>query len=326
MDYTLKEDGFDLLCDRFKILFIPIKGNNYSPKFLASKWLLSFVIILIVVKIVFVSVSLNFPKFIFFADVSKTDLVQMINQERKAIGLNQLSENVKLNQAAQLKALDMIKNQYFAHISPTGITPWFWFKKTGYNYTYAGENLAIGFTESYDVYNAWFDSDSHRENFLNKNYNEVGTAVLETNFQGNSTIVVVQLFGKPKIINSIQSVSSQKPAPIITNPSTESTKKTDQEKPKGLVLALEQSDAEYENDFLLKSLNVVFYNYEALIQKIILITFVVVAIISLTNIIVNYKIQNINLVRKSLLMVVLLFVGLGIDKNLFIEIFSNIII
>jgi len=34
---------------------------------------------------------------------------------------------------------------YFEHISPQGLSPWFWFRNRATNYRYAGENLAIGF-------------------------------------------------------------------------------------------------------------------------------------------------------------------------------------
>ena len=37
----------------------------------------------------------------------------------------------------------MAKNEYFAHTSPTGITPWYWLSQVDYNFIYAGENLAV---------------------------------------------------------------------------------------------------------------------------------------------------------------------------------------
>src|SRR6185436_7850636 len=100
-----------------------------------------------------------------------------------------------LNKAAMAKAQDMVKNGYFAHESPQGISPWYWFKQAGYVYKYAGENLAVGFVDSKTVYDAWFNSPSHKANLLNKNYTQVGTAIV-SGFDGNS-IVVVQEFGRP---------------------------------------------------------------------------------------------------------------------------------
>jgi hypothetical protein len=40
----------------------------------------------------------------------------------------------------------------------------------GYAFQYAGENLAVNFTESTDVDQAWMNSPDHRSNILNKIY------------------------------------------------------------------------------------------------------------------------------------------------------------
>lgn len=184
MDYQIREFEFN-----FRIL----------QKFLESRILLCCVISLLVLKILAVGVSINFPNNIFFADITKIALENMTNQARQASGLPVLAENLKLQAAAKLKAEDMIKNAYFSHTSPTGLSPWYWFSEAGYNYKYAGENLAIGFYDSSEVFNAWFNSDSHKANILNPNYREVGTAVLG-GFGQQNTIIVVQMFGSQAVI------------------------------------------------------------------------------------------------------------------------------
>ena len=57
---------------------------------------------------------------------------------------------------------DMAEKSYFAHTSPEGLTPWYWITLAGYRFSLAGENLAIDFTESEDVENAWMNSPAHR--------------------------------------------------------------------------------------------------------------------------------------------------------------------
>lgn len=153
---------------------------------------------LLVLKIGTILLFINFPQNIFFADITKAALENFTNQTRQSMGFSVLVENQKLNQAAQLKAENMVQNQYFSHTSPQGLTPWHWFLQAGYNYKYAGENLAVGFYDSEEVYNAWLNSPSHRANLLNPNYKEVGTAILKGIGQNNA-IVVVQLFGSQKI-------------------------------------------------------------------------------------------------------------------------------
>ena len=134
-----------------KILFIPCEGNHYKPRFLAGGALFYFVLTLLFLKLIAISFVAYFPKTIFFADLTKTALIQLTNQERQSLGLSTLKENSTLDQAAQQKAQDMLSSDYFSHYSPTGVCPWYWFKKVGYNYQLAGENLAIGFLDSEEV-------------------------------------------------------------------------------------------------------------------------------------------------------------------------------
>ena len=91
----------------------------------------------------------------------------------------------------------MARYSYFAHSSPTGITPWYWFTKSGYRFIYAGENLAINFSDSGAVNQAWMNSPGHRSNILNINFTEIGIATAEGMYQGQPTTYVVQMFGKP---------------------------------------------------------------------------------------------------------------------------------
>jgi hypothetical protein len=139
-----------------------------------------------------------FPFTKIFDDLTQTSLFDLTNETRVERGLNPLTESAKLDEAALLKARDIMENDYFAHTSPSGLSPWYWFQQTGYSFKYAGENLAIGFLDSEEVNQAWLDSPSHRENLLNEDYTEIGLAVLTGNYQGQETTVVVQMFGTPK--------------------------------------------------------------------------------------------------------------------------------
>jgi hypothetical protein len=114
-----------------------------------------------------------------------------------------------LEEAARLKAKDMFANGYFAHESPKGTSPWHWFGVAGYDYEYAGENLAIGFLEPEEVYNGWVQSFTHHQNLLNPNFKEIGVAVVSGKFNGNHTTIVVQLFGSQKYVAK---------APLATTP------------------------------------------------------------------------------------------------------------
>ena len=54
-----------------------------------------------------------------------------INPVREEQGFLGLQASEKLNKAAQMKAEDMIENDYFEHISPDGKYPWEWLKPSG---------------------------------------------------------------------------------------------------------------------------------------------------------------------------------------------------
>jgi hypothetical protein len=89
----------------------------------------------------------------------------------------------------------MLKNGYFAHNSPSGITPWKWFDDVDYAYVYAGENLAIDFNTGEGVHEAWMNSPGHRQNILNPHYRDIGIAVVSGAFQDRTTTIVIQHFG-----------------------------------------------------------------------------------------------------------------------------------
>ena len=128
-----------------------------------------------------------------FSALSMDRISGLVNADRLQGGLPALSLNSTLNLAAYAKAEDMISNHYFAHTSPEGIAPWFWIKTLGYNYTYAGENLAIGYQSASDLVNSWMQSPDHRANILSPNYQDMGLAVIKS----QDSTLVVQMFGTP---------------------------------------------------------------------------------------------------------------------------------
>ncbi|MFA6251442.1 MAG: CAP domain-containing protein [Candidatus Paceibacterota bacterium] len=131
------------------------------------------------------------------ATVYPAVLADLANQDRAVSGVSLLTWNNTLAEGAKLKALDMAENSYFAHTSPSGVTPWSWFAKVNYNFIYAGENLAVDFTESKNVQNAWLNSPTHRANILSSHFTEVGIATVDGVFEGKNTTFVVEFFGRP---------------------------------------------------------------------------------------------------------------------------------
>ena len=178
--------------------FIPHRGNNHQPHILKHHVLLGYSVILILLKVIVVIGPIALPSSSLYSSaITAKNIIDLTNQTRNNLNLPELKENSYLAKAAAAKATDMLKNQYFAHTSPAGVTPWDWIKKFGYKYRYSGENLAVHFQEAEEVEAGWLASASHRANIVNSNYTEIGVGVVNGIFEGVPTTFVVQMFGTP---------------------------------------------------------------------------------------------------------------------------------
>lgn len=197
-----------------KNAFIPHEGNNFQPHALRRHMLHWYAGILVASKILVVVLVSFYAGPARVSDVTPGNIIKQTNTARTANNLPTLKTNSLLNKAAQAKANDMIRQQYFAHISPSKVTPWAFFKQAGYSYRYAGENLAIDFSESEDIIQAWLNSPSHRRNLLSTRYSEIGVAVATGNINGTQSLLVVQMFGTPtKPVVKKSTAAAQTPSP-----------------------------------------------------------------------------------------------------------------
>lgn len=192
--------------------FIPHEGNSYRPHLLRLKSMSQIAgIILFFELILFILPVINFSTIVDRLNLGAVlpgMLSTLTNIEREKNHLSNLVVSPTLTVAAQLKAEDMAKKSYFAHTSPEGLTPWYWFDKAGYKYSHAGENLAVNFTDSQDVTVAWMNSPGHRANIVRQSYQEVGTGIATGMYEGHETVFVAQLYGTPTTISK----------PIISSP------------------------------------------------------------------------------------------------------------
>ena len=204
-----------------KELFIPTKKNRYKP-YLLRKGLLVFYTITLVVVNTFGG-ALGISK-ISASDITPSTIISLTNQERSAGGLNTLNQNAKLTAAAKAKAENMFEEQYWDHFGPNGETPWQFITAAGYNYVYAGENLAKGFRTSEGVVEAWMASPTHRDNILSKNYKDIGVAVVSGVLLGKETILVVQMFGNltTEVYGSTTKTETTVTTPVTKSPVIES--------------------------------------------------------------------------------------------------------
>ncbi len=182
--------------DFFYCLIFPHPRNNHRASLLHPKGLIFLILFFIFGSFFFPSINPFSEKFKAIAEISIQELLSLTNEKRKENALPPLANSPELSKAAEKKAEDMFVKNYWAHNSPDGTTPWFFIKESGYNYVYAGENLAKGFNSANDVVSAWMASTKgHRENILSSNFEDVGFAVKSGTLNGEETFLVVQEFG-----------------------------------------------------------------------------------------------------------------------------------
>jgi len=117
-------------------------------------------------------------------DGAAMQIVQEINAERSARGLQSLRVDAELMRAAQIRAEEIV--QKFSHTRPDG-SRW----KTVSTMAYA-ENIARGQKTADKAVAAWMTSEGHRRNILREGFASTGVACVKN---GN-VYYWVQIFGK----------------------------------------------------------------------------------------------------------------------------------
>ncbi|WEX02774.1 CAP domain-containing protein [Rhodococcus sp. RCBS9] len=125
---------------------------------------------------------------------SPNSLEAIVNAERTKTGKQPFTTSETLRSSACAKADHMLSQDYWAHTSPDGVTPWSFIEKAGYRYTTAGENLAKSYPDDASLVAAWMNSPSHRENVLG-DFKDQGICQKTGTLQGKTTTVTVQHVG-----------------------------------------------------------------------------------------------------------------------------------
>jgi|GEM_PF-1062195 len=229
-DQLEQKEGIARRLHRF---FIPSRHNEYHPHLLGRDALMAlFALAVIAEGFWFVASVVQQSGVRFLAAVQPAVVLALTNTERSHNNVGPLADNSLLDTAAQAKANDMAAQGYFSHVSPDGTMPWDWIARAGYNYSYAGENLAVRFSESGDVVNAWMASPAHRANILKADYREVGIGIAEGSYQGSPATFVVQFFGTKEETSAVTATAvstttghvarASRPAPVLAATATSS--------------------------------------------------------------------------------------------------------
>lgn len=201
---------------KIKDWLVPHKQNHYHPRMLRPIGLS-----IVIAALLFVNLAYNYTaaKQIqvlgYATSISASEVISLSNSERTSRGVAALTYNAKLTQAAQAKAQDMFANDYWAHNSPSGKTPWSFISGAGYAYTTAGENLAKNFNTSAGVVSGWMNSSGHKANILNSSFTETGVAAVNGVLDGLETTLVVAMYAAPQAA-APPPAPKPAPTPIVT--------------------------------------------------------------------------------------------------------------
>ena len=203
--------------------FHPHAGNNHRPRLLHPSGFFALAIFALVFHLA-LRASLHTSTFgsilSFTSSITSREVLALTNEQRKLHNLPPLQINEQLNLAASSKAANMLRDQYWSHISPRGTLPWKFIQDNGYLYSVAGENLARDFSDTPHMISAWMSSPTHKENIVNPKYKDIGIAVVDGRLLGTDTTLVVQMFGSPllktgEISTKGSATSTPSPATLI---------------------------------------------------------------------------------------------------------------
>ena len=117
-----------------------------------------------------------------FSSASESSLIAMQNQARASAGLKPLKLDTDLRTIARWRAKDMIERGYFSHTIKGTDRKVFWYMQHQYDYCFkvAGENIGTVTWEGASeddatawVFNAFMNSEGHRDNILGKSWDVV---------------------------------------------------------------------------------------------------------------------------------------------------------
>lgn len=147
-------------------------------------------------------------------NIKASEIIEVINSERRKLNIEELKPDESLMQAAQIKAEDMARRKYISNMDPENNSTWELVKKNNYNYFIIGENLILTDLKSKDiVLNQMKINSVHKDNLLNQSFDDVGIGLARYGkYKENDNLyIVVGLFANKE--NNTNSEDIQKTIP-----------------------------------------------------------------------------------------------------------------
>lgn len=122
-------------------------------------------------------------------DKTLNEILSACNAERAKLGVSELSLDGALCEAALVRANEICTEGNFSHIRPDGSGCFTVIKG---EFSFAGENLAVGENDAEKIVSAWMASPDHKENIIKPDFTKAGIAMVKS---GDSYYIVMLFLG-----------------------------------------------------------------------------------------------------------------------------------
>lgn len=101
----------------------------------------------------------------------------LIDTDRSKRQMNALTRDIVIDEVARLHSLDMAINDYFSHTNLDNISSFDRMRAENDSIMLGGENIAMGYYNSFFAHEALMNSIGHRNNILHDGYQEIGIGI-----------------------------------------------------------------------------------------------------------------------------------------------------
>ncbi|MCX8008467.1 MAG: CvpA family protein [Patescibacteria group bacterium] len=122
--------------------------------------------------------------------VSEEQMLTLVNQERRIVGIQNLKPDQSLQVVARSYAKQMLFERFFSHYDKEGNDVSYRLSRYGVQFFLAGENLAYA-PDLLSAHEGLMNSEGHRRNILDPKFQRIGIGIIDAGFWGK---MVVQVF------------------------------------------------------------------------------------------------------------------------------------
>ncbi len=122
----------------------------------------------------------------------RKEMFARVNALRAGANLAPLTDDPRLDTAAQKHADDMLARHFYSHLTPEGLNPRDRIEDAGFFSPLVAENIAEGEFSVADVVDGWMRSEAHRANILDPRMTTLGVGLAVGRFEDRLRILWVQ--------------------------------------------------------------------------------------------------------------------------------------